>query len=91
MSLDDADEAQMSNPQIYLLRMAVFLVIAGFLAFVVFRQIIDAFFANPFLNGLIIATLFIGVAYAVRQVMVLRPEVRWLNAFRVSDPGLDVG
>lgn len=75
--------------QIYLIRMAIFLIIVGILAFVVFAQIAEAFFANPFLNGLIIATLLIGVAYAFRQVLTLRPEVRWVNAFRESDPSYD--
>lgn len=79
-----------SSLRIYLLRMATFLIIVGLLAFIVFGQILDAFFSNPFLNGLILATLFIGIAYAFRQVLVLQPEVRWVNAFRRGDPDYDM-
>ncbi|MEM6615791.1 MAG: flagellar motor protein MotA [Pseudomonadota bacterium] len=70
--------------------MVVFLMICAFLGFIVFRQVLSAFVANPFLNGLILFTLIIGIAYAFRQVLVLRPEIRWVNAFRVGDPGLEI-
>ncbi len=33
-----------------------------------------------------IILLVLGIIYAFRQVMRLYPEVRWVNAFRISDP-----
>jgi len=60
--------------------MAVFLVLAGFLAFILHRQIWTAFLANPGLNALIGGVMLIGVVLAVRQVWRLFREVRWVNA-----------
>ncbi|MEM9206387.1 MAG: flagellar motor protein MotA [Pseudomonadota bacterium] len=90
VGVSDQDEGKLSNLQIYMVRMVVFLMICAFLGFIVFRQVLSAFVANPFLNGLILFTLIIGIAYAFRQVLVLRPEIRWVNAFRVGDPGLEI-
>jgi hypothetical protein len=49
-----------------------------------------AFFANPGLNALIGAVLFIGTILSFRQVIRLYPEVAWVNNFRIADPGLAV-
>src|SRR5829696_1885042 len=73
-------QPSLTRPRIYLIRMAVFLVLSGFLAFILHRQIWIAFLANPGLNALIGGVLLIGVALAVRQVWRLFREVRWVNA-----------
>src|SRR4051812_17304497 len=70
----------LTRPRIYLVRMVVFLALAGFLIFILHRQIWTAFLANPGLNALIGGVLLIGVALAVRQVWRLFREVRWVNA-----------
>ena len=36
------------------------------------------------------ACLFLGILYSFRQVIRLYPEIRWVNAFRISDPGLAI-
>jgi len=46
--------------------------------------------ANPALNGLIVTVLMIGTLYSFSQVMRLYPEIRWVNNFRISEPGLSV-
>ncbi len=69
-----------SSPARYLVRMAVFLVLIGFLAFILQKPIITAFMANPGLNGLIFGVLFIGILMALRQVQRLFREVRWARA-----------
>src|SRR3954451_14355753 len=69
----------LTPPRIYLVRMAVFLVLAGFVAFILYRQIWSAFLANPGLNALIVGVMLIGVVLALRQVWRLFPEVRWVN------------
>src|SRR5215210_9536851 len=74
------DPQPLPPPRIYLIRMAVFLVLAGFLAFILHRQIWTAFLANPGLNALIGGVMLIGVVLAVRQVWRLFREVRWVNA-----------
>jgi hypothetical protein len=69
----------LTPPRRYLVRMTVFLVLVGFLAFILYRQLWSAFLANPGLNGLILAVMLVGIVLAVRQVWRLFGEVRWVN------------
>jgi hypothetical protein len=69
----------LTPPRIYLIRMGVFLVLAGFLVFILYRPLWAAFMANPGLNGLIVGVLLIGIVLAIRQVVRLFREVRWVN------------
>ncbi len=82
--------AKLSSPRIFLVRMLVFLVLCALVAVVLYKQIVVAFFANPGLNALIGAVLFIGTILSFRQVIRLYPEVAWVNNFRIADPGLAV-
>ena len=75
----------LTPPRIYLIRMAVFLVLAGFVAFILYRQIWTAFQANPGLNALILGVMLIGIVLAIRQVWRLFPEVRWVNTLKEAD------
>lgn len=86
----EIETTKLSSPRIFLVRMLVFLVLCGLLLVVLYRQIWEAFLANPGLNALIVAVLFIGIVLAFRQVIRLYPEVAWVNGFRISDPGLTV-
>ncbi len=79
---------KLSSPRIFLVRMLVFLVLCGLIGTVLYKQIFAAFLANPGLNALIGGVLLIGIILAFRQVIRLYPEVRWVNNFRISDPGL---
>ena len=81
---------KLSSPRIFLVRMLVFLVLCSLLLVVLYKQIMNAFFANPGLNALIGAVLLIGIILSFRQVVRLYPEVAWVNNFRISDPGLAV-
>jgi hypothetical protein len=81
---------KLSSPRIFLVRMLVFLVLCALVMVVLYKQIVVAFFANPGLNALIGAVLFIGTILSFRQVIRLYPEVAWVNNFRISDPGLAV-
>ena len=78
----DFDPYRLSSPRIFLLRMVIFLVIAAFVPLVLHREVQRAFMNNPGLNGLIVGVLIIGIAMAVRNVIGLVPEVRWVNSFR---------
>jgi hypothetical protein len=80
------DHAKLSSPRIFLIRMVVFLVLCGLIAFVLQRQIMNAFFANPWLNGLIIGVLLIGIILSFHHVIRLFPEVSWVNSYRRADP-----
>jgi hypothetical protein len=86
----DIDGNKLSSPQVFLWRMVVFLVIAAFLALLLYRQIQTAFLANPGLNGMILAVGVIGIVLTFRQVTRLFPEVRWVNSYRYREPGLEL-
>ena len=84
MSAVELDPYRLSSPRIYLVRMLVFLALAGFIALILYRPIAVAFMANPGLNGLILGVLLIGVLLALRQVIQLFSEVRWVNAYNLG-------
>jgi hypothetical protein len=84
----DLNHTKLSSPRIFLVRMLVFLILCGLIAFVLQRQIFNAFLANPWLNGLIIAVLLIGIILSFHHVIRLFPEVAWVNGYRSADPKL---
>jgi len=84
----DLDPFKLSSPRIFLVRMTVFLILGILVAVILYRQIWQAFLANPGLNALIICVLLIGIILSYRQVFRLFPEVAWVNGFRLADPGL---
>src|SRR3712207_3085689 len=85
----DFDPYMLSSPRIFLVRMIIFLIIAAFVPLVLYREVSAAFMNNPGLNGLILGVLIVGVAMAVRNVVGLMPEVRWVNSFRRRETGFE--
>ena len=86
-------KTKLTRPQVFLWRMALFLVLAALLAVILdgqSAQLRRSFMANPGLNGLILGVLLVGIVYAFRQVLRLYPEIQWVNNFRIADPGLKV-
>ena len=79
-----------TRPRFPLWFMLLFLILVGFVAAILYKQIVLAFNGNPFLNSVIIAVLTIGIINAFRQVLQLYPEIRWVNSLRIADPGLAV-
>jgi hypothetical protein len=82
------DYTKVSSPRIFLVRMLVFLILCGLLAFIIHDTILTAFLANQWLNGVIIGLLFIGIILSIHQVIRLFPEVAFVNSFRLADPGI---
>ena len=80
----------LNAPGPFLRGMLVFLALVGFLIAIIFKQLSTAFWTNPLLNGLIIGVLVVGIVRAFGQVLRLYPEIRWVNAFRIADPGLQI-
>jgi hypothetical protein len=76
------DPYKLSSPRIFLIRMLIFLVIAGFVPFILYRPVSIAFLGNPWLNGMIVFVLIVGIMLAFRSVVLLMPEVQWVNTFR---------
>jgi hypothetical protein len=68
--------------------MVFFVLLVVAVAALLVGPLIDAFHANAALNGLILATLLFGIAYSFRQVVMLRPEVDWLEAFQRDESGV---
>jgi hypothetical protein len=62
--------------------MIIFLIIVALVAAILTNQIILFFWANPFLNSLIILTAFTGILLSFRQVIRLFPEINWLNSLQ---------
>ena len=69
----------MSRPSRFLVRMIVFLAIVAIVAGALLPQLQKAFLANAPFNGLILGVLLLGILYTFRQVLLLRPEVAWLE------------
>ena len=86
----ELDPLKLSSPRIFLVRMLVFVVLGGLIAFVLHKQVQVAYMANPALNTLILGVLVIGIVLSFRQVIRLYPEIAWVNNFRLADPGLAV-
>lgn len=80
-----ADQYQLESPRTFVVRMAIFLIIVGFLAAILSPELGGAFKSNPGLNGLIVGILILGIVYGFRQVLILFPEVEWVNTFRFGD------
>jgi hypothetical protein len=80
----------MTNPRIYMTRMGIFLALAIAGAGVLHGPLIDAFMANPGINGVIVVVLLIGLLYVFRQVWVLNVEVNWIETYRSQRPGMSV-
>ena len=72
----------MTSPTVFLWRMLGFLAAVAVLVALLAPELATAFAANPILNGVIAAVLGLGVAWNIRQVLLLTSEVEWLEAFR---------
>jgi len=77
-----------TSPQRFVFRMLMFILALAVLSFFLILPLQRAFQANVFLNGLILGVLVLGILYNFRQVMVLYPEVAWIERFRINAPGL---
>lgn len=77
----------MTRPQRYLVRMIFFLVAFAAVAALLYAPLKGAFLANSVFNGMILGVLLLGIVYIFRQVLLLYPEVAWIERFRRSQPG----
>lgn len=62
--------------------MIVFLVLVAALAAALGPALVRYFLGNPAVNGVILGVLIAGIAYIFRQVLLLDPEVQWIESFR---------
>jgi hypothetical protein len=76
----DPDIRLLTSPRIFLVGMAAFVALVGFVVLILYKQIALAFSANPGLNGLILGILAVGSLFAFRQVIRLFREIHWVNS-----------
>ena len=78
----------MTGTRRFLTRMIIFLVAVAVVSVLVFPVLREAFAHNPALNGMILAALLIGIVFIFRQVMMLTPEIAWVEQFRRGQTSL---
>jgi hypothetical protein len=72
----------LTRPQRFLNRMMLFLFAVIIICAVIAPALYSAFMGNPALNGIIMAAMLIGIIYIFREVMLLKPEVAWIESYR---------
>jgi hypothetical protein len=72
----------MNQSRRFLIRMVLFLVLVAGLAAALGRSLVNAFMGNPGVNGVILGILIAGIIYIFRQVLLLDPELDWVENFR---------
>src|SRR5271156_2466785 len=77
----------MTHSRRFLLRMMLFLVLVSALVVALGRPLINAFMGNPGVNGVILVILLAGIIYIFRQVLLLDPEIDWIDSFRYGRAG----
>jgi hypothetical protein len=86
----DPDIRLLTSPRIFLVGMAAFLALVGFVVLILYKQIALAFSANPGLNGLILGVLAVGSLFTFRQVIRLFREIHWVNSLTGAQTGRTV-
>ena len=79
----------MNRQRRFLIRMTLFLVLVAALAAALGKSLSTAFMGNPAVNGVILGILVAGIAYIFRQVLMLEPEIEWIEGFRQQQAGGD--
>lgn len=78
----------MTRPRRFLVRMILFLIAVAAMAAVLFLPLRDAFMTNAPLNGLILGVFLLGIIFNFRQILMLYPEVAWIESFRKNQAPL---
>ncbi len=81
---------KIKKPRRQLIRMVIFLAIVVAIGVFLFQPARIAFIANPYLNGLIFAVLFFGIAFIFRQVLVLNAEIDWTENIKRNESGVSL-
>src|SRR6516162_2811266 len=79
----------MNQSRRFLVRMVLFLVLVTGLAALLGHSLVNAFMGNPGVNGVILGILIAGIIYIFRQVLLLDPELGWIESLRDQQGGID--
>jgi hypothetical protein len=74
----------MTRPTVYLIRMLLFLAAVAAVAVLLGPVLLTIFRHNVGLNSLIVFILLAGIAWNLRQVLRLSPEVTWVEAYQTG-------
>jgi hypothetical protein len=83
------DPYHLASPVVYLIKIVIFLLICAFVGLILGNQVTTFYWANPFINTLILFVAATGIFLSFRQIIRLFPEVKWLNS--LQDGGLQDG
>jgi hypothetical protein len=78
----------MNPPQRFVVRMIIFVVVVAVVCVILLDPLRRAYTSNYALNSLILGVMLIGIIYNFRQVMMIYPEMSWLERFRRGAPAL---
>ena len=87
MFMDRAKEPQFSQPIRQLVIMLVILGVVIVGAVAIAASIRDIFFANIYLNGIILGVFVFGILACFWQVFTLTSSVNWIEGFALDRPG----
>lgn len=76
------DPYHLASPVVYLVKILIFLIIVGFVALILGGQVTTFYWANPFINTLILLVAATGIFLSFRQIIRLFPEIKWLNSLQ---------
>ena len=76
------DPYHLKSPTIYLVKIGVFLIIVAMVGAILYQQVLVFFFANPFINSLIVLVAATGIFLSFRQIFRLLPEIKWVNSMQ---------
>jgi hypothetical protein len=71
-----------TKPRRFLNRMILFLAVVFVVCALIAPALYSAFMGNPALNGIIMGAMLVGIGYIFRQVLMLAPEVAWIESYR---------
>ena len=72
----------MNSPNRFIQRMIIFIILNLVLGFFLISSLINAFFTNIIINGLIFSVLGFGIIIILRQVYTLIPEIQWIEGYK---------
>ena len=87
MTSIDRQNLQFTRPVRQIVQMLIFSVAVGALGWWLYGPVEMVFWANPYLNGLIIVVFAFGVGACFRSVFRLMSSISWIEGFAVDRPG----
>src|SRR5246127_3746369 len=79
----------MNQSRRFFVWVGLFFVLVTGLAALLGRPLVNAFMGNPAVNGVILGILIAGIIYIFRQVLLLDPELGWIESLRNQQGGID--